>query len=115
MMMKIYESQIAVLAAARASEYESRIVRFLRAHLPAAAERDHETLRREVGERIAEASAIGLDTELQIAAYVVGAWRFGDDLIARIEPLRPRLTDARVAPADKARLLLQVIDALSPP
>lgn len=111
--MKIYERQIAVLAEARAAEYEARIVRFLRAQLPDAATVDEATLRRDVRVRIAEAYAIGLDTELQIAAYVVGAWRFGDELIERIEPLRPRFTDARIAPADKARMLLQVVDALS--
>jgi hypothetical protein len=112
-MMKIYERQIAVLAESRASEFESRIVRFLRARVSEAAATDESILRREVRERIAEAYAAGLDTERQIAAYVVGAWRFGDLYIAQIEPIRPRLTDARVDPSVKAALLLEHLAALS--
>lgn len=112
--MKIYESQIAVLAEARAAEFEARLVRFLRARVPEAAAVAEPTLRSNVVTRIAEAYEMGLDTEIQIAAYVVGAWRFGDELIARIEPLRPRLTDACVAPAEKAKMLLQLIAVLSP-
>jgi hypothetical protein len=109
--MKIYDDQLAVLGKARAAEFERRLVQLLREKVAAGTGR--EVLESEVRARIAEAGAWALDTERQIAAYVVGVWAFGDAFFARIEPLRATLAGREVGAWAKAKVLIDVLDALS--
>lgn len=108
--MKIYENQLAVLGEAKAVEFEGRLVEFLREKV--AAERRREVLESDVRAHIAEAGAWALDTERQIAAYVVGVWAFGGEFLALIEPMRATLADIGVAPDTKAKMLLEAFDSL---
>ncbi|MEZ4298829.1 MAG: hypothetical protein R3B70_28015 [Polyangiaceae bacterium] len=108
--MKIYEDQIDAMGQAKALEYERRLADFLRQTLAAGNEREVDQA--EVRALIAEALSAGLDTERQIAAYVTGAWVFGDDFLARIDPLRPSFSDPCIAPDDKAQLLMSRFDEL---
>jgi hypothetical protein len=106
--MKIYEDQLAVLGEARAAEFERRLVQFLREKVAAGTGR--EVMESEVRARIAEAGAWQLDTEREIAAYVVGAWAFGDAFLARIEPMRGALSRRVVAAGGRAFVLLDALD-----
>jgi hypothetical protein len=108
--MKIYEKQLVALGKAKKRDFEDRIVEFLQTHVPAAAR--HAGLEDEVHAHVLAADAFGLGTERQIAAYVLGAWVFGDDFLARIEPLRPKLIDDCIAPETKAQMLLDEYDRL---
>jgi hypothetical protein len=108
--MQIHENQLAVLGEAKAVEFEGRLVQFLREKV--AAQRGREVLESDVRAHIAEARAWELDTERQIAAYVLGVWVFGGEFLALIEPMRASFVDLCVAPDTKARMLLEAFDSL---
>lgn len=108
--MKLYENQLALLGEAKAAEFEDRLVQFLREKV--AAERRREVLESDVQAHIAEAGAWALDTERQIAAFVLGVWAFGGEFLALIEPMRATFADIGVAPDTKARMLLEAFDSL---
>lgn len=108
--VKIYENQLAALGESRAAEFERRLVRFVREKVGSQMQR--EVLESDVRSSITEAGEWALDTERQIAAFVVGVWAFGSEFRALVEPMRPTFADEWVAPDTKAQMILEAFDSL---
>lgn len=108
--MKLYDDQIAALREARSEEFERRVVRFVREKVSAPMKRD--VLDDEIRAHIAEAKEWTLDTERQIAGYVLGVWTFGDEFRVLLEPKRATLADEWEAPDAKATTILDAFDSL---
>jgi hypothetical protein len=108
--MKIYDDQIAALREGRSAEFERRLVRFVREKVSMPMKRDvHEG---DIRDYIAEAGVWALDTERQIAAYVLGVWTFGDEFRVLLEPMKETLADDWEAPDTKATAILEAFDSL---
>ncbi|MBK8257230.1 MAG: hypothetical protein IPK82_31720 [Polyangiaceae bacterium] len=108
--MRIFEDQIDKLGQERALEFERRVCDFVRDELAGGNARELD--RMEIRAMIKEACDAGLESERQIAGYVAGSWLYGEEFLQRVEPLRDRFRDEGMAPEEKARLILDLVDDL---
>lgn len=109
--MRIFDKQLEELGESQAYEFEQRVMRFVTDDLAGGQAR--EVSRDEVRRMIKDAHDAGLGTERQVVAYVAGEWLFGETFLQLVEPLRDRLGDDTLSPNDKARLVLDICDALA--
>jgi hypothetical protein len=109
--MKIYEEQLSSMGQSQAHLFEDRVMEFIVTTLAGGVAR--EVSRKEIRELITEAHEIGLETEREVTAYVIGVWLYGETFLAAVEPLRDEFRNPRNAPSTITAWLLQILDKLA--
>ena len=109
--MVIRSQQIHKLERYLQAQYENRLVRFLYDEFPEAGAEPEEDLRTEVGRQIARAREYGLETEQQIASYLVAAWLLGSDFDLEFEGANEILSCLASTPEVSAQQLAKSVDA----
>ena len=114
--MKISAEQMKTLNEVAVSDFDQRLVNFLREQFEGARAVPDPQLQQGIRGQVQRAGRYGLDSEQQLAAYVTTAWLLGEDFDETFPRIRTVLCSPAYQPDEKADFLLkhtaQIFEAL---
>ena len=115
--MRISSDQMKSFYQGATSDFETRLMIFLRERFDDATEMPDAELSRGIHEQVERAETYGLLSEKQVASYVTTAWLLGQDFDQKFPKINAVLRSPMYEPDEKADFVLehaaQLFDALA--